>query len=416
MSRLQISDSRERRLVSAADHAMSVAAAVAAPFRRRQRPSSARRILLLRLERIGDLLMTLPAIADVRALAPDAEIDLIVGSWNGALANAIAAVSRVEALDASWLSRAGPGRGLMLSLRHARQWRMRHSDLAINFEPDIRSNLLLAMSGATWIVGYRSGGGGPVLDQVLDFDTRSHTADNAQRLVGAAFESEAGKPETGGGQPVTDSHSPGPASRSSGAARLNLPESATRAVIARLSSAGSGPLIAIHTSGGRAIKQWDPARFAEVARRLATEYGATVVLTGEPADRPLVDTVKRVVPQRQIVDVSGDLDLLQLAALLERVDLLITGDTGPLHLAQAVGTAVVAIFGPSDPARYGPRGPADRVVRVDLPCSPCNRIRQPPARCVGHTPDCLFSVSIEQVVHAASSVLAGTERRVRAQV
>ena len=60
-----------------------------------------------------------------------------------------------------------------------------------------------------------------------------------------------------------------------------------------------------------------------------------------------------------------------------------------MHLADAVGTPIVAVFGPSDPRRYAPRGVRDTVVRIDLPCSPCNRIRLPPARCVGHTPDCL---------------------------
>jgi ADP-heptose:LPS heptosyltransferase len=70
-----------------------------------------------------------------------------------------------------------------------------------------------------------------------------------------------------------------------------------------------------------------------------------------------------------------------------------------------VGTPVVAVFGPSDPARYAPRGPDDHVVRIDLPCSPCNRIRLPPARCVGHTPDCLASISADSVFRAAMSIL-----------
>jgi ADP-heptose:LPS heptosyltransferase len=90
--------------------------------------------------------------------------------------------------------------------------------------------------------------------------------------------------------------------------------------------------------------------------------------------------------------------------------LLITGDTGPMHLAVAVETPVVAVFGPSDPARYGPRGPYDRVVRVDLPCAPCNRIRRPPARCVGHIPDCLALVTTDTVVTAARSVLDAAAR------
>jgi ADP-heptose:LPS heptosyltransferase len=106
-----------------------------------------------------------------------------------------------------------------------------------------------------------------------------------------------------------------------------------------------------------------------------------------------------------VIDVAGRVDLLTLAGVLERVDLLLTGDTGPMHLAAAVDTPVVAIFGPSDPVRYGPRGPLDRVVRVDLPCAPCNRIRLPPARCAGGIPDCLALVTTETVFHAARSAL-----------
>jgi ADP-heptose:LPS heptosyltransferase len=117
-----------------------------------------------------------------------------------------------------------------------------------------------------------------------------------------------------------------------------------------------------------------------------------------------------------VIDLSGEVDLPALAALLARLDLLITGDTGPMHLAGAVGTPVVAIFGPSDPKRYALRGRYDQVVRVDLPCSPCNRIRRPPARCVGHTPDCLALVPAAPVVEAAIGTLraAGALRPARA--
>jgi ADP-heptose:LPS heptosyltransferase len=104
--------------------------------------------------------------------------------------------------------------------------------------------------------------------------------------------------------------------------------------------------------------------------------------------------------------VSGAIDLVTLAAVLERLDVFVTGDTGPMHLAAAVGTPVVAVFGPSDAARYAPRGNRHRVVRIDLPCSPCNRIRRPPARCVGHTPDCLSGIDVQRVLEAAELALS----------
>jgi ADP-heptose:LPS heptosyltransferase len=397
MSRLHISDRRERALVTAADRVFAGGAAVTRPFRRRRPPARPRRILLLRLERIGDLLMTLPALADLRAAAPEAEIDLIVGSWNADLAGAIATVTsvpgaiatvtRVQTLDAAWLARDGGGLGLPSLLRAARQWRRAHYDLAITFEPDIRSNLLVAGSGAAWTAGYRSGGGGALLDVALEYDPRSHTTDNARRLVSTVL----------GATPASQT------------GRILVVPADAHERAAGLLAAGRRPFVGLHVSGGRAIKQWDSNRFADVARRLIATSGATIVLTGSAADRPLVDSVKRTLPPQSVIDAAGDGDLLTLAAMLERLDLLITGDTGPMHLAVAVGAPVVAVFGPSDPARYEPRGPHDRVVRIDLPCSPCNRIRLPPARCVGHIPDCLAFVSADSVFTAAMSVLSAPE-------
>jgi ADP-heptose:LPS heptosyltransferase len=161
----------------------------------------------------------------------------------------------------------------------------------------------------------------------------------------------------------------------------------------------------MHVGGGRAIKQWSPDRFAELALRLARARGATIVLTGSASDRPLVDPVARALANTDVIDVVGTLDLPGLAAVLAEVDVLVTGDTGPMHIAAAVATPVVAIFGPSDPARYAPRDPIHHIVRIDLPCSPCNRIRLPPERCAGHIPDCLTGIDVEMVYRAVEATL-----------
>jgi lipopolysaccharide heptosyltransferase II len=376
---LQIYEPRERALVGAADAALRVIAPVARVFRRRtaDRP---RRILLMRIERIGDLVMAFDAIADVVAAAPEAEVDLVVGSWNEEIARCIPGLHRIETLDAAWLARNGTGRGVSALLARVRQWRSRHYDLAINFEPDIRSHFLLAASGAARTAGFGSGGGGPLLDIALSFDQRRHTSENARRLIAAVLDVPARiRPW-----------------------RLELPAGAKARALDMLGSARS-PVVGMHVSGGREIKQWPPERFGQVGAGLANERGATIVLTGSSNDRSLVDAARRAIADDAVIDLTGQLDLVSLAAILERLDLYITGDTGPMHLAAAVGTPVVAIFGPSDPARYAPR--AARVVRIDLPCSPCNRIRLPPTRCVGHTPDCLAGIDADSVYRAALDVL-----------
>ena len=379
---LQIYEPRERALVGAADTALRVIAPVVRAFRRKAAPRP-QRILLMRIERIGDLLMSLEAIADVVAAAPGAEIDLVVGSWNEQIAKGIPGIRRVETLDASWLTRNGGGGNMPALFTRARQWRTRQYDLAFNFEPDIRSHFLLAASGAAQTAGFHSGGGGPLLDVALPFDPRRRTSENARRLVAAVLD-------------VPPRLHP---------LRLALPIDAKARALELLGSAGS-PLVGVHTSGGREIKQWPPERFGEVAGRLANERGATIVLTGSADDRSLVDAARGSISSGAVIDLVGRLDLVTLAAVLERLDLYITGDTGPMHLAAAVGTPVVAIFGPSDPVRYAPSEPHHRIVRIDLPCSPCNRIRLPPARCVGHTPDCLAGIDADRVYRAALDAIA----------
>jgi lipopolysaccharide heptosyltransferase II len=390
---LQIYDPRERVLVGVADAGLTVAAAVArlVPGGRRRTAARVdgrewpRRILLLRLERIGDLLMSAPAIATVRQFAPDAEIDLVVGSWNAAIARLIPGVDRVETLDASWLARGSGGGGMRALMKQARGWRTRGYDLAINFEGDIRSHLLVALSGATERAGFTMAGGGPLLTRRFEFDPRQHTTANALRLVKDTFGA------------LGIDHNDVPATAPF---RLQLPALARERAAALVGR--KARVIALHASGGRAIKQWPPARFAEAAARVAREFDATLVLSGSPGDRPIVDEVRAKLPDDiAIIDLAGELELPILGAVLERCLVFITGDTGPMHLAAAVGTPTVAVFGLSDPARYAPISTRHRVVRIDLPCAPCNRVRLPPERCQGHTPDCLEGVTVDAVVRAA---------------
>jgi ADP-heptose:LPS heptosyltransferase len=295
----------------------------------------------------------------------------------------------VEVADAPWLARDGGGMSWPVLLREARRWRRRQYDLVLNFEPDVRSNLLAWLSGGTRRVGYWTGGGGSFLTDAQPYDPTSHVALNARRLVARAAGHVA--PVDAPNANVLPSLVPPPAA-----------VDRARTVL----GTNRRPLIGVHASGGRESKQWHVDRFAAAARQLAREHQATIVLTGASEDRRLVDLARRALHGVPFVDASGALDLPTLAALLAELDLLITSDTGPMHLSAAMGTPVVALFGPSDPRRYGPRAAHARVVRVDLWCSPCGRVRLPPERCRGHVPDCMDGISVEAVVTAANELLA----------
>lgn len=348
------------------------------------------RVLLMRLERIGDLLMTLDAIALARTAWPEAAIDLAVGSWNAPLARLIPGIATVRTADVPWLAREGEADRWPALIARAREWCRHRYDLVVNFEPDIRSNVLAWLTGAPRRYGYWTGGGGALLTHAAAFDPTTHVAVNAGRLVRAA----AGLPEAAAVPATT---------------RLDVPAEARARARARLAGI-TRPWVGVHVSGGRESKQWHLDRFADVARRLARERGAAIVLTGSKADRPLVDAVIARLDTVHVVDAAGALDLVDLAGLLSELDLFISSDTGPMHVASAVGTPLVALFGPADPRRYGPRSTETRVLRVDLPCSPCGQVRLPPVRCRGHVPDCMDGIRVDAVVSAAIELLDKTSR------
>jgi ADP-heptose:LPS heptosyltransferase len=251
-------------------------------------------------------------------------------------------------------------------------------------------------------------GGGPLLTDEVPYDSTRHVAANLASLVERALDL------SGGSVPVP------PSAAAFAAARLALPERARAAAGACLEQLAGGKapasLIALHAAGGREIKQWPAIRFAESAVRLARDLDATVLLTGGPGDAAVVDEADTHLRAAGIrtVRLNGTVDLVILAGILAQCRLLLTGDTGPMHLAAAVGTPVLAVFGPSMPWRYAPLVADHRIVRVDLPCSPCNRIRQPPARCVGHVPDCLVGVTTEAVIAAGRALLASAVASPRA--
>ena len=409
---LQIDDPRERWLVGLADLVLAPVGDIG----RWRTPAAAappRRVLLFRLERIGDLLMTLGAFAMLRSRLPDAELRLVVGSWNADLARRIPTIDEVETLDVPWLSRGGRWPSPRRLAARIGGWRRRQFDLAINFEPDIRSNALIGATGAPRRIGYASGGGGAFLTDAARYDRRIHVAANARGLVeraAAGFGTAHGP--AADGTTISTAAAMSPAAARTVAALRVPAESHARA--ARLLSAHDqqGPLIGLNPGAGRKVKEWQPERFAHVAAELAARDRATIVLLGSAQERPLTEGVRsRLRSDVRLLDLVGQAPLVDLAAVLARIQVLVTGDTGPMHLAAAVGTPVVGIFGPTDPARYAPLTDRAAVVHADLWCRPCHRTRRPPARCRHGTPDCLLGIDTDRVVAAVRSLLDGAPPR-----
>ena len=152
--------------------------------------------------------------------------------------------------------------------------------------------------------------------------------------------------------------------------RITPPAGATALWQERLGG-GPGPLVGLFPGSNASARRWEADRFAVVGRSLL-EQGARVVVLGAPAEAGLTATVASGHPS--IIDLGGRTDLPGLAAVLSLCDLFITNDTGPMHLAAAVGTTTITLWGSSDPSEVHPLGAGDvRVRGGDLPCAPCKK-------------------------------------------
>ncbi|MEW6443364.1 MAG: glycosyltransferase family 9 protein [bacterium] len=137
---------------------------------------------------------------------------------------------------------------------------------------------------------------------------------------------------------------------------------------------------ALHPAAGWATKQWSLERYAEIAERLERHWDADVWILWGPGERGLAEQVKELA--RASVRILPDLDIKGLAAFLGRCDMFLGGDSGPLHLASALGLPVLGLYGPSDPVRNGPPGKGARVLASPSPCAPCFRRTCPDRACM----------------------------------
>lgn len=162
------------------------------------------------------------------------------------------------------------------------------------------------------------------------------------------------------------------------------------------------PIVVINAGAKSHLKRWSINGFAELADNLINECKADIIFIGLEEDKDTVDSVIKNMKKKAHNFVNST-NIRQLASLLKRAKLLITNDSAPLHLGCAVGANVLAIFGPTDPAKYGPTGEFDTVINKKLFCSPCESADCP------HGHECMKLVSVDEVYEAAKMMVQGYE-------
>lgn len=379
-------------------------------------PDRIPRILLIRPDNLGDLVLTTPVLRALKTRAPEVHITMMIGPWASEVVARNPDVDQLLTCPFPNLGRAHHTtlQQYILLLRTAKQLQGENYDIAINLRPHYWwGAALLYLAGIPHRIGYaiEPGTGTPFLTEVLPARDQEHSTVSCLRLASAGLKTLG---YSSLDEPYTPYHYP-----------LHFVPTAQEQqwVTERLSAEGidlSTFIVVIHPGTGAAVKLWKPESWAACATKL-THFSASstaihIILTGSPSERSLLEEIARSTTARTTIVVDATLG--QLAALLQRAQLVLGVDSGPLHLAVAQNTPTVRIFGPTDPCNFGPWGKQEQhaVVVSTHRCSacpfiPCRRLDFRPEELEFHP--CVRLVSERQVLAAIArqfpSLLASSE-------
>ncbi len=332
------------------------------------------RILLIKPSSLGDIVHAFPVVSAIKAQWPGSHITWLVKRQWADL------VERAEGVDQVW-----PVEMTVTSwIEAGRALRAQRFDLAIDLQGLFRSGILARLSGAPTRIGFANGREGspwfytqrvPVLSPDL------HAVDRYLSVVAALGASLPDKPRF----------------------RFRLSEEDMTVVRKLCQSKGLSvdkPWVAMNIGARWPTKRWSPSSFAAVVDQLHEVQLDPVVMIGGAEERAYTNTL-RALTDRPFIDLSGEIPLGYLPALLSKATAMITNDSGPMHIAAALGVPVVAIFGPTSPARTGPYGGGHQVLTSRIPCSPCF------SRVCRHVPEleCLHRIQPTQVVDVIRPLL-----------
>jgi heptosyltransferase-2 len=329
---------------------------------------------------IGDAVMSLPALEALRARFPDSEIVLVSKPWVSEIYLNHPAISRQIVYDA-----AGEHRGARGFWRLVRKLRAERFDAAILLQNAFQAAWMAWCAGIPVRIGYVRDGRSSLLSEAVEVPPPAAYGHQVYYYLQLLF--RAGiieRPET--------QHE----------VRLHLAESEQRWAAKQLQTVGlSGRRFLVGLSPGASFggaKRWLPDRYANLADRLIDALGADVLIFGSPAERALAEAVARAMNHTPVL-VAGETTLREFMALLAKCHLVITNDSGPMHVAAALGLPLVAIFGSTNERATGPVSLRARIIKHPVECSPCG-LRECPIdfRCMnGISVDEVYTAALESV-------------------
>jgi len=352
-------------------------------------PDHVQKLLVVKFFGIGSLVLATPFFRELRKRFPGAEIHLLTLSSNRAVMEMIDAVDRVHFVERG--GSVGNAIGAYISCLWS-TYRQRY-DVVIDMEFYTRASAVVSL--ASWApvrIGYHAQGvyRGNIQSHRAPFNNYWHVSRNFLSLLepfGHRVEEQEALPT------------------------LDLPEGylePAQAVVSKLGGEDARYIVINVNAGELAYeRRWFPDRFAALAAKLAATYDLTCVFIGAPSERDYVEAVAKDAQAQgaRVINAAGDLDLTSMAQLCRDSRLVISNDSGPLHVAAASGAPVVGFFGPETPVLYGPAGPGSGarhlVFHKRLSCSPCINIEQGKRfKCWHETPICQEATSVDDAFAA----------------
>jgi heptosyltransferase-2/heptosyltransferase-3 len=315
-----------------------------------------KRIIVVDLMYLGDLLFAHPFFEQLRKLFPDARIDLAANNNFAEIMRINPNIDHVYNYNKNWTA--------ARSYKFSKKLKINNYHLGLNLQGNWRTAILLKLISPQLSIGFGGKGRGIFLDHEIERE------ENHQHMVGFYLDFLKKTTE------IDDLKLNQLNDQSDNLPELNLSDSQFAKGVKKIESIGlEQDFITLNTGGSWETKRWPAEYFAKLADNLIAG-GEKVLFVGGPSDNERVKHVLDMIDadnRENTFNLSGKTTLIELAAVLKKSKLMISGDTGPVHVAAAVGTNTAAIFGPSDEEKYAPKGKGINILikNVDLDCRPC---------------------------------------------
>lgn len=327
------------------------------------------RILIVKVGSLGDIIHTLPCLAALKEALPESRISWLVERIHSVILDGHPLLESVIPLDTkAWRKNPLSGETLKSIREKIKEIRKQKTSLAFDFQGLLKSGFFTAVSGSPLRIGFPLGKSRERLNRIFlnktypNPNSPSHVIKENLHLVGAYL---GNSPQTQYSFPLPD--------RFLAEAEKFFPEQV-------LMQLPEKEVAVLNPGGGWPTKRWPVEKYSELASLLLKETPLSVFISYGPGEEGLAESIRETIRDERLI--SFPTDLYELSALLRRAKIFIGGDTGPFHLAVALGTPVVGIFGPTDPAINGSIRPADLHVTKNLDCAPCHKRKCKTEECI----------------------------------